>query len=39
MKYALLIYSNGGEFENLSEAEQNAVNGNSPTNTAGCWLS
>ena len=27
MKYALLIYSNGGEFENLSEAEQNAVHG------------
>ena len=25
MKYALLIYSNGGEFENLSEDEQNAV--------------
>ena len=25
MKYALLIYSNGGEFQNLSEAEQNAV--------------
>jgi hypothetical protein len=27
MKYALLIYSNGGEFENLSEAEQTAVHG------------
>ena len=25
MKYALLIYSNGGEFENLSEDGQNAV--------------
>jgi hypothetical protein len=27
VKYALLIYSNGGEFEDLSEAEQNAVYG------------
>jgi hypothetical protein len=27
MKYALLIYSNGGEFENLSEDERNAVHG------------
>jgi hypothetical protein len=27
MKYALLIYSNGGEFENLSEDERNAVYG------------
>ena len=27
MKYALLIYSNGGEFENLSEDERNAVFG------------
>jgi hypothetical protein len=25
VKYALLIYSNGGEFEDLSEAEQKAV--------------
>ena len=25
MKYALLIYSNGGEFQNLSEDEQKAV--------------
>ena len=25
MKYALLIYSNGGEFESLSEDEQKAV--------------
>ena len=25
MKYALLIYSNGGEFESLSEDERNAV--------------
>ena len=27
MKYALLIYSQGGEFENLTEAEQQAVYG------------
>jgi hypothetical protein len=27
MKYALLIYSDGAEFENLSEAEQKAVYG------------
>ena len=27
MKYALLIYSNGGEFENLSEDDRNAVYG------------
>jgi hypothetical protein len=27
VKYALLIYSNGGEFESLSEEEQQAVHG------------